>query len=86
MAASVGDDVTWTIIASGGSKPYAYKWYWKGATGGYVEIDASVNPTAITASLIDHAVTAASSGTYKCEVTDAKGAVATSVESVLTVS
>lgn len=86
MAASVGDDVTWTIEASGGSKPYTYKWLWKGTTGDYVEIDAAINPTAATASLINHAVTTASSGSYKCEVTDAKGAKVESVVSVLTVA
>lgn len=69
-----------------GATPYSYKWFYKAAAGSYVEIDSTINPTAATATLINHAVTTASAGTYKCEVSDAKAAKITSVESVLTVA
>lgn len=84
--ASDGDDVTWNVSVNGGKTPYTYVWSWKGSTGGYVVIDSSVNPTAATASLVNHAVSASSAGTYKCVVTDADNTTITSAESVLTVN
>lgn len=86
--AATGADVTWTIEAQDGVTPYTYKWQFKATTGGavFVDIDSSVNPTAATASLVNHAVAANSAGTYRCIVTDNAGTEITSVESVLTVS
>ncbi|MEG1904017.1 MAG: immunoglobulin domain-containing protein [Bacteroidales bacterium] len=84
--AAVGEDVTWTVAVTGGTAPYTYVWSYKASGGSYVVIDSSVNPTAATASLVNHAVTAESSGTYKCVVTDSASGSITSVESVLTVS
>lgn len=74
-----GKDVSWTVEVLGGKAPYTYKWFWND-----VVIDASVNPTAETATLVNHAVTAASAGIYKVEVTDANGTKITS-ESLLAV-
>lgn len=82
----VGSDVTWTVAVEGGDAPYKYSWLYKGATGDFVVIDPSVNPSAATASLVNHAVTDESAGKYKCEITDAKNAKVTSVESTLTVT
>lgn len=63
-----GKDVTWTVVAKGGKAPLTYKWFWND-----IVIDDTVNPTAKTASLVNHAVTAASAGVYKVEITDASG-------------
>lgn len=84
--AADGADVTWTVAVTGGTSPYTYVWSFKGSTGGYVVIDSSVNPSAATASLVNHAVDSTSAGTYKCVVTDSASGSITSVESVLTVT
>lgn len=80
--------MTWTVAVTGGKTPYSYVWQFKAVTGGatFVDIDSSINPTAATASLINHAVDATSAGTYRVKVTDGAGATITSVESVLTVA
>lgn len=85
-SAAVGADVTFAIVAKDGVPPYTYVWSYKAAAGSYVVIDSAINPTAATASLVNSAVTTASSGTYKCEVTDNAGTKITSVECVLTVA
>lgn len=85
-------DVTLTVEAQDGVTPYSYQWFFKDTVGGaYVAINAvdngqPFNPTAVTASLVNHAVTTASSGTYKCEVTDHAANKITSVECLLTVA
>lgn len=80
-SAKDGDDVTFIILPTGGKTPYTYKWYWDD-----VLIDAEVNPSAATASLVNHAVTVDSAGTYKVVVTDAASKSITSVGCVLNVS
>lgn len=75
-----GKDVVWHVGVTGGKAPITYKWQFKANTSGaaFVDIDSSSNPSAATATLINHAVTAASAGTYKVIATDANG---TTVES-----
>lgn len=81
-----GKDVNWHVDAAGGKLPYTYKWQFKANTDGatFVDIDSGANPSAATASLVNHAVTVASAGTYKVIVTDANGTTAEST-SVLAV-
>ncbi|AYN55974.1 major tail protein [Salmonella phage STG2] len=79
--ATVGEDVTFTVVASGGTAPYTYKWYWNTTL-----IDSGVNPTAATAALTNHAVETASAGAYKVEVSDSKGQKITSTPCALTVN
>lgn len=81
-----GKDVNWHVDAAGGKLPYTYKWQFKAYTDGadFVDIDSGVNPSAATASLVNHAVTVESAGTYKVIVTDANGTTAEST-SVLAV-
>lgn len=81
-----GKDVTWHVDVAGGKAPITYKWFFKANTAGasYVEISSSVNPSAATATLTNHAVTGASAGMYKVEATDANGTKAVS-ESLLAV-
>jgi len=85
---AVGADATWTVEVQDGETPYTYAWQFKATTGGadWVVIDATVNPSASTASLINHAVEANSAGSYRVVVTDAASNKITSVESVLTVA
>lgn len=75
-----GEDVNWHVDVAGGKAPITYKWQFKALTAGaaYVDIDSSANPSAATASLVNHAVTAASAGYYKVIATDDNG---TKVES-----
>ncbi|AXF41649.1 tail fiber protein [Salmonella phage vB_SalM-LPST94] len=81
-----GADATFTIVAAGGTTPYSYAWYYSDTPGGEgVVIDAGVNPTAATASLVNHAVTAASEGEYWCVVEDADGHSVTSARCELAV-
>lgn len=70
-----GEDVNWHIDVAGGKAPFTYKWQFKADTAGavFVDIDSGDNPSAATATLTNHAVTAASAGTYKVIVTDANG-------------
>lgn len=81
QTATVGDNVTFSITATGGKTPYTYKWYY-----GAVLIDSAINPTAATATLVNSAVEVASSGAYKAEVTDSAGAKITSNVCTLTVN
>ncbi|ELF2618067.1 immunoglobulin domain-containing protein [Escherichia coli] len=87
-AATVGDDVTLSIKAAGGKAPLSYQWFYKGSTGDFVEIIKK--PTEDTSwktdTLTNGAVTVASSGSYKCVVTDADGSTVTSQVCVLTVT
>lgn len=71
MDVTDGEDATFTVVVTGGDTPYTYVWHFSDVPGGAgVVIDASVNPTAATASLVNHAVTAASEGEYWVVVTD----------------
>lgn len=79
--ATVGDDVTFEVVAAGGTGTLTYKWYWND-----VLIDSGVNPTAATASLVNHAVEVESAGTYKAVVTDAEGTSVTSTGCALIVN
>ena len=74
-------DATFAIVAAGGHAPYTYQWYWNG-----VLIDTTLNPSADTATLVNHAVTTASAGKYWCVVTDLDGKTIKSTECTLTVA
>ncbi len=76
----VGEDVSWHVDIGGGKAPITYKWQFKALTAGadWVDIDSTANPSAATATLINHEVTVASAGYYKVIATDANG---TKVES-----
>lgn len=80
-SAVAGSDVTFAVVATGGKAPYSYKWYF-----GTTLIDAAINPSAATASLVNHAVASNSAGDYKVEVTDAAGTKITSKVCALTVT
>lgn len=85
--ATSGDDVTFTVAATGGTTPYTYQWFWSDTPGGAgVLIDSGVNPTAATASLVNHAVTAESEGEYWCVVTDDDAHTVTSTRCELAVA
>lgn len=60
-----GADLTLTVVVAGGVPPYTYSWFFNN-----IMIDKTINPTAATASLVNHAVTAASAGLYKVVVHD----------------
>lgn len=74
-------DATFTVVGAGGYKPYHYDWYYEG-----ILIDPAINPTAATASLVNHAVTSASAGKYWVVITDLDGKTIKSVEQTLTVT
>lgn len=80
-SADADNDVVWDVEVGGGRPGYTFKWYF-----GSTLIDPAINPTAATATLINRAVTSASAGSYRCEVTDATGTKITSTTSVLTVT
>lgn len=79
--AAPASDVTFTIVAAGGHKPLTYQWYYES-----ILIDPAINPSAATASLVNHAVTTESSGNYHAVVTDSLGNVVTSTTCALTVA
>lgn len=79
--ADADNDVVWDVEVEGGRPMYIYKWYF-----GSTLIDPTINPTAATATLVNRAVTSASAGSYRCEVTDNTGTKITSTTSVLTVT
>lgn len=81
LSVADGADATWAIVAAGGTAPYTYKWYFND-----ILIDSTINPTAATATLVDHAVTSASAGVYYCVITDSAGKTITSTKSTLTVT
>ena len=86
QSVAAGADATFTVVVAGGHAPYTYKWYWNDV---YIDPNAdpaNPNPTASTASLVNHAVTSASAGKYKVVVTDLSGKVITSAECTLTVT
>lgn len=85
-SAAIGDDVTFTVEAQDGKTPYTYVWEYKAAAGSYVVIDATVNPTAATASLVNHVVDATSAGSYRCKVTDSSSTPATITSTVCVLS
>lgn len=64
----IGQDVSFPVVATGGTAPLTYKWYWNN-----ILIDPAINPSAETATLVNHAVEVASSGDYWCVITDADG-------------
>lgn len=76
-----GADATFAIVAAGGTGPYSYQWYYND-----ILIDSSINPSAATATLVNHAVTAASEGVYHAVVTDSLGNTVISTKSTLTVT
>lgn len=86
QAAAVGDDVSFAVVAADGLTPYKYKWFYNSGVGSDVQIDAAINPTAATATLVNSAVTLQSSGVYRCLVEDAAGKRIMSVSCLLTVS
>ncbi|QHJ80269.1 MAG: hypothetical protein [Caudoviricetes sp.] len=81
-----GEDVYWHVDIAGGKAPITYEWQFKALTPGadYVVIDDSINPSAATATLVNHAVTLESAGYYKVIATDDNGTTAES-ESLLAV-
>lgn len=81
LSAADGADATFTVVAAGGHAPLSYDWYWEG-----IFIDPSINPSADTASLVNHAVTSASQGGYYVIVSDADGHIVKSSTCVLTVA
>lgn len=86
LSVADGADATFAIVAAGGASPYTYKWYWNDI---YIDPNAdpeNPNPTAATATLVNHAVTSASAGVYYCVVTDSAGKTITSAKSTLTVT
>lgn len=80
-AADADNDVVLDVDVTGGRPTYSYKWFL-----GSTQIDSTANPTAATATLLLLAVTTASSGSYRCEVTDSDGNKITSTTCVLTVT
>lgn len=60
-----GADLTLSVVVAGGLEPYSYQWFFNN-----IFIDPTINPTAATATLVNHAVTAASAGLYKVVVQD----------------
>ncbi|AYN55383.1 tail fiber protein [Dickeya phage Coodle] len=79
MDVTGGADATFTVVAAGGTTPYTYVWHFSDVPGGAgTVIDAGVNPSAATASLVNHAVTASSEGEYWCVVSDADAHTVTS--------
>lgn len=75
-----GKDVFFHVDIGGGKAPITYAWQFKAMTAGadWVDIDDGENESAATATLINHAVTAASAGYYKVIATDANGTTAES--------
>lgn len=67
--ATIGGDASWSVVAAGGHAPYSYQWYFNGAL-----INPLINPSAATATLTIHGITAANSGDYYCVVAGADGA------------
>lgn len=83
---ATGADLTIAATVAGGLTPYTYRWYWKGSTGDFIFIDPTINPTAATDTLINHAVTAESAGSYQVRITDNNGSTVTSNNCVVTVT
>lgn len=80
MTAKEGANVTMNVFVKDGQGPYTYEWYY-----GSTKIDASINPSAATNALINHAVTGASSGNYKVIAKDKTANTVTSATCALTV-
>lgn len=80
-SADADNDVVLDVDVTGGRPTYSYKWFL-----GSTQIDSTANPTAATATLLLLGVTTASSGSYRCEVTDSDGNKITSTTCVLTVT
>lgn len=68
-----GADAEFKIVATGVGT-LSYSWRWRATAGdAWNEIDPAINPTAATATLVNHAVTSASAGDYQATVTDQSG-------------
>ena len=92
--ATAGDDVSLKVVAAGGTSPYSYKWYYNPGYGADIYIDptdpgvpgGNPNPSAATATLVNHAVDSASSGLYRCVISDATGDEIASMQTTLVVT
>lgn len=82
-----GDEVNFTVVPEGGDNPYTYQWQKKdtAAANAWVDIDGTVNPTALTANLKLQNAGHSSIYVYRVKVTDHKGASAISTECTLDV-
>lgn len=83
---ATGANAVFTVVAAGGITPYTYQWYWNGIAINAVDNGQPFNPSAITATLTNSAVTAASAGAYWCVVKDSSGLTIESTHCVLTVT
>lgn len=63
QSVAAGANVTLSVVAAAGTGTKTYQWYYQG-----FKIDGTINPTALTASLVNNAVTKQSSGDYWCVV------------------
>lgn len=88
--ATAGDDVSLKVVAAGGTAPYSYKWYYNLGYGADTYLDptdsGNPNPSAATATLVNHAVDSASSGLYRCVISDATGDEIASMQTTLVVT
>lgn len=95
LAKKVGDDLSLGVVVKGGKAPFTYEWHWSkaddsdataldptdpGVSGG------NPNPSVATATLVNHALSTASSGKYWVVVTDASKATITSTKCVVSVT
>lgn len=75
---------------AGGTAPYLYKWYYNPGYGADIYIyptgPGNPNPSAATATLVNHAVDSASSGLYRCVISDATGDEIASMQTTLVVT
>lgn len=84
--AVAGSDAEFKIVATG-SGTLEYSWRWRAAsTDAWIVIDPDINPSAITATLVNHAVTTESEGDYQAIVTDQAGQAQYSKVCTLTVT
>ncbi|MGL5904238.1 MAG: immunoglobulin domain-containing protein [Cetobacterium sp.] len=80
QSVAAGTNVTLTVAAAAGTGTKTYQWYYQG-----FKIDGTINPTALTASLVNNAVTKLSNGDYWC-VVSSTGEQVTSRPATLTVA
>ena len=74
VCANVGDTVSFTVVASGGTTPYTYQWYSKAQSGQWIESSNTTN----TYNFEVNAVTVLQTYSFYCVVTDAEGNTVTS--------